>query len=167
MPRIPTLLVLAALATSACNPLDARPLVDINVIDRDTGQWLPEVHARGQDWIPGDPGHRYSVRLTNTSGERVLVVLSVDGAYYLLIGPDWEGLVTSYERTGRYDPAAYRRTRVLASHDPLHFGLDGLVTVVDAHAAEVIVDEEGRRWLSHCGWGQRGVFLAPLTIEAE
>jgi len=79
MPRIPTILVLAALATSACNPLGARPLVDIDVIDRDTGQWLPEVRARGQDWIPGDPGHRYSVRLTNTSGERVLVVLSVDG----------------------------------------------------------------------------------------
>lgn len=79
MPRIPTLLVLAALATSACNPLDARPLVDVDVIDRDTGQWLPEVHARGQDWIPGDPGHRYSVRLTNTTSERVLVVLSVDG----------------------------------------------------------------------------------------
>ena len=79
MPRIPTLLVLAALATSACSSLDARPLVDIDVIDRDTGQWLPEVHARGSDWIPGDPGHRYAVRLTNTSGERVLVVLSVDG----------------------------------------------------------------------------------------
>jgi hypothetical protein len=79
MPRVQTLLVLAALATSACTPLEARPLVDIDVIDRDTGQWLPEVRARGQDWIPGDPGHRYSVRLTNTSGERVLVVLSVDG----------------------------------------------------------------------------------------
>ena len=79
MSRIPTLLVLAALASSACSPLDARPLVDIDVIDRDTGQWLPEAHARGSDWIPGDPGHRYSVRLTNTSGERVLVVLSVDG----------------------------------------------------------------------------------------
>jgi hypothetical protein len=79
MPRIPTMLILAALATSACGPLDARPLVGIDVIDRDTGQWLPETHARGQDWIAGDPGHRYSVRLTNTSGERVLVVLSVDG----------------------------------------------------------------------------------------
>ena len=51
----------------------------------------------------------------------------------------------SHERTGRYDPAAYRRTRVLASDDPLHFDLDGLVTVVDAHAAEVIVDEHGGR----------------------
>ena len=79
MPRVPTLLVLAALATSACASPDARPLVDIDILDRDTGQVLPQAHARGQDWIPGDPGHRYSVRLTNTSGERVLVVLSVDG----------------------------------------------------------------------------------------
>jgi hypothetical protein len=79
MPRLPTLLAIAALATGACNPLDARPLVDITVIDRDTGQWLPATHARGSDWIPGDPGHRYSVRLANTTGERVLVVLSVDG----------------------------------------------------------------------------------------
>src|SRR5690606_21573857 len=30
-------------------------------------------------WIAGSPGHRYAVRLTNTTGERVLVVLSVDG----------------------------------------------------------------------------------------
>lgn len=76
----PTVLLLSALiATSACSSLSAQPLVDIDVIDRDTGEWLPEYRHRGQYWIPGDPGHRYSVRLTNTTGERVLVVLSVDG----------------------------------------------------------------------------------------
>jgi hypothetical protein len=76
----PTALLLSALlATSACSSLSAQPLVDIDVIDRDTGEWLPEYRHRGQHWIPGDPGHRYSVRLTNTTGERVLVVLSVDG----------------------------------------------------------------------------------------
>lgn len=79
MSRFLTTLAFAALATSACSPLDARPLVGIDVIDRDTGQWLPEARARGSDWIPGDPGHRYSVRLSNNSPERVLVVLSVDG----------------------------------------------------------------------------------------
>jgi beta-fructofuranosidase len=93
-------------------------------------------------------------------------VVSVDGTYYLLIGPDWEGLVTSHERTGgtTRPPIA---ARGCSRTDPLHFDLDGLVTVVDAHAGEVIVDEEGGRWLSHCGWGQRGVFLAPLSIGAE
>ena len=75
------LLVLTAamLAAAACGPLSARPLVDLAVIDRDSGQWLPEYPHHGQHWIPGTPGHRYAVRLTNTSSERVLVVLSVDG----------------------------------------------------------------------------------------
>jgi hypothetical protein len=77
--RPTSLLLSALLATSACSSLSAQPLVDIDVIDRDTGEWLPEYRHRGQQWIPGTPGHRYSVRLTNTTGERVLVVLSVDG----------------------------------------------------------------------------------------
>jgi len=73
-------LIAAALATSAaCAPIAARPLVDIDVVDRDTGEWLPEYRHRGQTWIPGTPGHRYSLRLTNNTGERLLVVVSVDG----------------------------------------------------------------------------------------
>jgi hypothetical protein len=63
----------------ACAPGQARPLVDIDVVDRDRGDWLEQHRHRGQDWVAGEPGHRYGVRLTNTSGERVLVVLSIDG----------------------------------------------------------------------------------------
>jgi hypothetical protein len=70
---------LATLATMACVPVEARPLVEMTVIDRDSGQWLEPTRHRGQEWIAGAPGHRYSVRLTNTTGRRVLVVLSVDG----------------------------------------------------------------------------------------
>lgn len=73
------ILTAALLTASACGPLSARPLVDLSVIDRDSGQWLPEYPYRGQHWVPGTPGHRYAVRLTNTSNERILVVLSVDG----------------------------------------------------------------------------------------
>jgi hypothetical protein len=69
----------ALVATTACIPLSARPVVDIAVVDRDDGQWLPQYRQRGDTWVPGVPGHRYAVRLSNTSGERVLVVLSVDG----------------------------------------------------------------------------------------
>lgn len=72
-------LVLGLLAATACTPLLARPLVQIDVVDRDTGQQLPEYGHRGRTWVAGAPGHRYSVRLTNSSSERVLVVLSVDG----------------------------------------------------------------------------------------
>jgi hypothetical protein len=69
----------AMLAATACGPLSARPLVAMDVIDRDSGQWLPALPYRGQSWIAGAPGHRYAVRLSNRTGERVLVVLSVDG----------------------------------------------------------------------------------------
>jgi hypothetical protein len=79
MLRATAVLLTAFLATTACGPTSAQSLVDIDLLDRDTGQRLPEYRHRAQTWVPGVPGHRYSVRLTNTSGERVLVVLSVDG----------------------------------------------------------------------------------------
>lgn len=69
----------ALLAASACSPSSARPLVEMTVVDRDNGDWLPQYRHRGDTWIAGMPGHRYAVRLTNTTGRRVLVVLSVDG----------------------------------------------------------------------------------------
>lgn len=83
MPR-PLLLALALAAATAAAPLSARapvasPLVELDIVDRDTGQALPEYRHRGQDWIAGTPGHRYAVRLSNNTGQRVLVVLSVDG----------------------------------------------------------------------------------------
>jgi beta-fructofuranosidase len=90
-------------------------------------------------------------------------VFEHEGRWFLLIGPDWDGLLRSKAETGRYDMAAYRRTRVLVSDDPLSFDLAGQVATIDAHAAEVIVDEHGDWWVSHCGWGQGGVHLAPLT----
>lgn len=87
-------------------------------------------------------------------------VVERDGRWYLLIGPDWYGLTSSFEETGRYDLSAYRRTRVIVSEDPLLFDIAGHVANIDAHAAEVIVDEHGDWWVSHCGWGQGGVWLA-------
>ncbi|MGV8931939.1 MAG: hypothetical protein ACOH1R_07500 [Luteimonas sp.] len=66
-------------AAFACLPLPAQSRVDVAVVDRDSGQWLPHYRYRGDTWLAGIPGHRYAVRLTNTTGERVLVVLSVDG----------------------------------------------------------------------------------------
>lgn len=89
-------------------------------------------------------------------------VVCVDGTWLLFIGPDYEGLVASMERTGRYDVRFYRRTRVLASDDPFHFDIDGEAAVLESHAAEVIVDVDGSTWISHCGWGQGGISIAPL-----
>lgn len=74
------LLLLAAAGTAAAHVRpQPNPLVSLDVIDRDTGQTLPNWQHDGDAWIAGTPGHRYAVRLTNRSGERVLAVLSVDG----------------------------------------------------------------------------------------
>ena len=72
------LLLLLALAATA-SPAAADPLVRVDIVDRDRGRWLPALPFGGESWIAGVPGHRYAVRLTNASGERVLVVLSIDG----------------------------------------------------------------------------------------
>lgn len=54
-------------------------LVQVQVVDRAFGDVLREVRHRGTTWVAGRPGDRYAVRLTNRTGGRLLVVLSVDG----------------------------------------------------------------------------------------
>ena len=54
-------------------------LVDVHVVDVDQAQVLSPIGFRGRDYIAGQPGHRFSVTLSNRTGERVLAVLSVDG----------------------------------------------------------------------------------------
>lgn len=78
MPRFALLSSACLLVLAPCFA-HAGDWVDLSIVDRDTGATLPEYRHRGDTWVPGAPGHRYSVRLTNTSGERLLVVLSVDG----------------------------------------------------------------------------------------
>lgn len=71
-------LVFSTLSAAHVAPAPGR-LVELSVIDRDSGMTLP-VHARGgQSYVEGQPGRRYAVRLINRSGARVLAVLSVDG----------------------------------------------------------------------------------------
>jgi hypothetical protein len=61
-------------------------------------------------------------------------------------------------------PSAYSTTLVLVSDDPFHWERADVAGEIAAHAAEVIVDDtDGSTWISHCGWGQGGVYLAPLS----
>jgi hypothetical protein len=69
------LLLLCTFSATAC----ARPLVELSVIDRDTGEQLAKYGHHGRQYIAGAPGHRYALHLTNRTNERVMVVLSVDG----------------------------------------------------------------------------------------
>jgi hypothetical protein len=64
-------------ASTAAHALGHR--LGVTVIDRDTGQSLTVHTHRGRHYIAGRPGARYSIRLDNRTGGRVLAVVSVDG----------------------------------------------------------------------------------------
>jgi len=71
--------VAVALSLSLSAAAKAGALVDVSVIDRDSGSALPVHGHDGKLYVAGTPGHRYSVRIYNRTGARVLTVLSVDG----------------------------------------------------------------------------------------
>ena len=66
--------------------------------------------------------------------------------YYLFIGPRGN----------------YTTTCVYKSKDPFNWSIEQEVARINSHAAEVIRDIDGNWYVSHCGWGQGGVYLAPL-----
>lgn len=77
----PMWLALAVMAGlgAAVNAHAVGRLIDVNVIDRDTGMQLPVVRSHGQYYVVGEPGHRYRVDLRNQRDARLLGVVSVDG----------------------------------------------------------------------------------------
>jgi arabinan endo-1,5-alpha-L-arabinosidase len=94
-------------------------------------------------------------------------VVARDGRYYLFMGPaDFDDAAAKQARGERVNWAeAYSSTIVLESGNPFHFDRANVAGEIAAHAAEVIVDEHGNDWISHCGWGQGGVYLAPLLFN--
>lgn len=73
------IVVAAALAALIAAPAQAGTLIDLAIVDRETGQVLSPHHRDGRAHVAGAPDHRYAVRLSNRSGGRVLAVLSIDG----------------------------------------------------------------------------------------
>lgn len=70
--------MILALATTTLSA-HVHKLVDLQVVDRDTGAVLDVHHKHGRAYVAGEPGHRYAVMMQNRTGERVMAVLSVDG----------------------------------------------------------------------------------------
>lgn len=141
---------LLVLALSCSAPAFARPLVDLTVIDRESGLPLPHTHHRGQHWIAGEPGHRYSVQLTNHSGQRVLVVLSVDGINAVtgeiadpsqrgyVLAP-WQSTQIAGWRKSHHDVAQFVFTGIADSYAartgrPDHVGVIGIAVFEEARA---------------------------------
>jgi beta-fructofuranosidase len=66
--------------------------------------------------------------------------------FYLLIGPGDN----------------YTTTKVYRGENPYKWTLEDEVAEIKTHAAEIVRDSDGEWYISHCGWGQGGVYLAPL-----
>lgn len=86
-------------------------LADVTVIDRSTGETLPVHFHKGEYWVAGTPGAKYSVSVANAAGHRVLAVMSVDGVNVL------NGQTASVDQSGyvfngyqRYEVTGWRKS---------------------------------------------------------
>ncbi len=97
MKPLSPLLSAVALATGALLAMPAHAvgrLVDVNVIDRDSGAQLPVYRHDGQWWVAGRPGARYAIQVRNATGARVLGVMAVDGVNII------SGETAGWDQTG-------------------------------------------------------------------
>jgi hypothetical protein len=69
-------------------------LADVSVIDRNSGVTLPAYYHRGEYWVAGSPGARYSIAIRNQSGGRLLAVTAVDGVNVI------SGATAAWQQTG-------------------------------------------------------------------
>jgi hypothetical protein len=70
-----------AVLSALCLPLSApaATAVQIEILDRKTGEVLPVHWHDGERYVAGEPGREYEIRLRNQGGGRMLAVTSVDG----------------------------------------------------------------------------------------
>lgn len=178
MPKLPGLLpMLRLLALSCCllaaaGIAQAGRLVEVRVLDRDSGEVLPVHWHQGQAYVAGTPGHRYSVRLDNRTGRRLLAVLSVDGvnavsgetadmdqAGYVLA--PWSGTSVDGWRKSLSEIAAFEFTALHASY-AARTGRPANVGVIG-----VAVFEE-RAWRAHEEIAEASPEYAPAPLpQAE
>jgi hypothetical protein len=107
---IPMTLALAL----ACASMTAHALgrvADVQVIDRSSGRALPTYFHRGEYWVAGQPGAKYSIQIRNARGSRVLAVTSVDGLN-VLTGETADFGQSGYvfERGQRYGIEGWRKS---------------------------------------------------------
>ena len=74
-----TVLGLTLLALTGPAVAQTNSLVDISVVNRDTGESVRTWYHHGRLYVAGNPGSRYGLRFINHTGERILAVVSVDG----------------------------------------------------------------------------------------
>ncbi|WP_374413386.1 hypothetical protein [Hydrogenophaga sp.] len=185
----------ASLATLACLALlGAAPahalgrLADIQVIDRDSGETLPILRHRGEYWVAGRPGARYSVSVRNTQAGRVMGVVAVDGVNVV------SGETAGWQQTGyvlspwqRYDIAGWRKsdseiaafrfTAQSASYAartgrPYNVGVIGVAVFREKEASAAVAEPVAPNWrdrreLSEAERDQLARSAAPASPSSE
>ncbi len=151
---------------SPANPLftdgfDARD----PMVTRIGGQWVMYYTANS---TPAGGNHQVAYRtstdLRHWSGKRVAFEHPAAGTFggptespFVINRDGWWYLFVCCE-------PGYRDTRVYRSKDPLAFSVRDLAGRIDSHAAEVVTEPDGTTWVTGAGWGQGGLYLAPLTF---
>lgn len=106
--------LLATIALVFTVKAQAQPLgglAQIAVIDRETGVALSPHYYRGEYWVAGRPGAKYSIEIHNRLGERLLAVTSVDGVN-VLSGETaaWDQAGYVFEPGERYEITGWRKS---------------------------------------------------------
>lgn len=87
-------------------------------------------------------------------------VVRYNDTFYLFVC-GWNGVWDKKDVQGAYQ----HKTYVYQSDDPLRFELENEVAVLDAHAPEIVQDEDGDWFISSVEWPHRGVSIARLVWE--
>lgn len=151
---------------------EANPLVVDGFDARD-----PMVIRVGKEWVmyytansTPEGGDHVVAAVTSTDllrwgNKRVVFNFGVSGTYggptespFVVRRGDWYYLVCGSWKS-------YSDTRVFRSRDPFHWKRDDEVGVIPSHAAEIVRDQDGAWYVSHAGWEQGGVYLAPLDWD--
>lgn len=99
------LLAAATLAAGLSPAAHASRVADVSVHDRRDGRELTIYRKDGRQYVVGEPGRDYEIRVRNHGSRRVLAVTSVDGVNVL------SGETASSEQSG-YVVGAYDQARI-------------------------------------------------------
>lgn len=72
-------MAVAIAAAFAAAPAVAGQIGNVDLLTRADSRVLPVYEKDGRKWVLGTPGQEYAIRVCNTTGARVLAVMSVDG----------------------------------------------------------------------------------------
>src|SRR5271168_5606069 len=105
------MMLTSAMPPTACQAHTVGGIAEVSIIDRESGAVLSPYYYRGEYWVAGRPGARYSIEIRNRLGERMLAVTSVDGVNVI------SGATAAWDQTGyvfnpgeRYQITGWRKS---------------------------------------------------------